>query len=188
MNDLLAGQVWILKRDRRQAGQALRMPSAEFGNMLVLHAHDLGSALTIRPVVVLRGRRTDDLHVHAHAIHVGKPLVQPRQLRSGLRQHDRIVVGHRSGTHGLEHHLRLGRLLGRAGDERFGLRGQYMAVQVDREWTLAKPCLDRPRSAAISSRGTDRMIAEVQPHGVRRRLQRYRRPCLKRPALLQPDP
>ena len=112
------------------------MLSADLGYVLVLHSNDLFRKFTVRPVVVLGRRRTDDLDVDAHRVHVGQSLFDIGELWECVRQHHRVVVCHRCRSHRLQQHRGFLLFLRVLGDQRFRSQGQQVTVDVDRRRTL----------------------------------------------------
>ncbi len=124
---------------------------------------DLAREIGLRPVVVLRRRRTDDLQVDAHRIHVGQPLLDTRQLRKSLRQHRRVVVCQRVRPTAESISAGSARFSGAIRDESLGGERQHVAMKVHHEMLPFEAMPERCAPSGECTRLTMRS-AEMKGH------------------------
>lgn len=124
------GQVRVLERSESEPLQSVGRPGAVRGGRLAREPVQLLGGLLVRPGVVVRGRRTDQLHVHALRVHGGQPYGDIGQPRDALTDHG-AADGQRGGAVAPGVQLPGRGESGEAGDEGVDLGEQDVGVHVD---------------------------------------------------------
>ena len=121
--ELLHGEIGILKGERSEGGEAVRLCGAQLRQLLILHLDDLGGGVAV--LAVPERIDGEHLHVDRHRIHG----------REALLDDDEVLLG----AFGRRHHAR-----GFCAHEVDGLVEQAVGVDID---TLDALAVDHEREA-----------------------------------------
>ena len=123
-------EIGRLKRHRAERDKAVGMTAGDVGEIVVDDPRRGDPEIGVGAVIGLVRRGRDRLDVDPHPIHVGEPFLDRSELDAGAL--GLLPVDLAGALIGVDL-ARMPRRIGIAGDHLGGLRGQHMAMNVDRE-------------------------------------------------------